>query len=70
MKNIKELAEEMAAMFPGGLADLEAIAREIDKANPELRKTFENEVKDEINNDDLNEFVEEIEEIFEHKPKP
>ena len=60
----------LARLFPGGLKDLRKIAREIDKVNPELRKHFEDNVKDEINNDDLDKFVEEIEEIFEHDEEP
>ena len=51
-------------------ADLAAFAKAIDEANPELRKTFENEIENNINHDDLDKLVEEIEEIFEHKPKP
>ena len=66
MMNLNELAK----LLPGGLADLKKLAHEIDKANPELRKAFENQPKDKVYDDDLDELVEEIEEIFEHNGKP
>lgn len=66
MMNLNELAK----LLPGGLADLKKLAHEIDKANPELRKYFKDEIEDKVNNDDLDEFVKEVEEIFEHDDKP